>query len=77
MLAGDMNAQVGRIKSSKKHLDGLFGIPTNQTDNGDQLLQLYANHKLYLISTNFEGKKSQTVNNSNNPAQIDHIVISY
>ena len=54
----------------------------NRMDNGDQLLQLCANHKLYLIGTNFKHKKRQTVAwRSNNPAhpwtQIDHIAISY
>ena len=82
VLAGDMNAQVGRIASSEKRLGGPFGIQTNRTDNGDRLLQLCADHKLYLISTNFKHKKRQTVTwRSNNPAhpwtQIDHIAISY
>ena len=82
VLAGDMNAQVGRIASSEKHLGGPFGIQTNRTDNDDRLLQLCADHKLYLISTNFKHKKRQTVTwRSNNPAhpwtQIYHIAISY
>ena len=82
VLAGDMNAQVGRIASSEKRLGGPFGIQTNRTDNGDRLLQLCADHKLYLISTNFKHKKRQTVTwRSNNPAhpwtQIDRIAISY
>ena len=51
-------------------------------DNGDRLLQLCADHKLYLISTDFKHKNRQTVTwRSNNPArlwtQIDHIAISY
>ena len=77
-----MNAQVGRIASSEKRLGGPFGMQTNRTDNGDRLLQLCADHKLYLISTNFKHKKRQTVTwRSSNPAhpltQIDHIAISY
>ena len=82
VLAGDMNAQVGRIASSEKHLGGSFGIQMNRTDNDDRLLQLCADHKLYLISINFEHKKCQTVTwRSKNPVhpstQIDHIAISY
>ena len=81
VLAGDMNAHVGRIASSEKRLGGPFGIQTKRTDNGDRLLQLCADHKLHLISTNFKHKKRQTVTwRSNNPAhpwtQIDHIAIS-
>ena len=77
-----MNAQVGRIASSRKSLGGPFGIQTNRTDNDDRLLQLCAGHKLYLISTNFKHKKPQNVTwRSSNPAhpwtQIDHIAISY
>ena len=82
VLAGDINAQVGRIASSGKRLGSSFGIQTNRTDNGDRLLQLCTDHKLYLISTNFKHKKRQTVTwRSNKPAhlwtQIDHIPISY
>ena len=82
VLVGDMNTQVGRITSLEKCLDGPFGIQTNRTDNSDQLLQLCADHKLYLITINLKHKKRQTVTwRSNKPAhpwtQIDHIALSY
>ena len=51
-------------------------------DHNDRLLQLYADRKLDLISTNFKHKKRRTVTWCSNKTshtwtQIDHIAISY
>ena len=82
VFSGEVNAQVGRIASSEKHLSGVFGIQTNRTDNGDRLLQLCDDQKLYHISIHFKHKKRRIgiwrSNKSAHPwTQIDHIDISY
>ncbi|KER26777.1 hypothetical protein T265_13940 [Opisthorchis viverrini] len=40
VLAGDMNAQFGRLSSLEPHLGGHFGINARRTGNGERLLQL-------------------------------------
>ncbi|KER23581.1 hypothetical protein T265_14617, partial [Opisthorchis viverrini] len=50
ILAGDLNAQVGRLSSSESHLGGRFGVDARRTDNGDRLLQLCADHELFLAT---------------------------
>jgi hypothetical protein len=52
ILAGDMNAQVGRLSSAELHLGGRFSVDAERTDNGERLLQLCADHNLFLASTN-------------------------
>lgn len=54
IIAGDFNAQLGRLNSSEKRFGGTFGVPANRTDNGDRLLQTCADYKLFVASTNFQ-----------------------
>ncbi|KER31489.1 hypothetical protein T265_02262 [Opisthorchis viverrini] len=61
ILAGDMDAQVGRLNSLESHLGGRFGVNARRTDNADRLLQLCADHELFLASTNFHHKLSHHV----------------
>ena len=82
VICGDFNAQVGRLGPSEKHLGGPYGIHSARTDNGDRLLQLCADRRLYLASTNFNHKRRNCVtwrppSSSQQWSQIDHIVISY
>ncbi|CAH8290604.1 unnamed protein product [Heterobilharzia americana] len=57
VVAGDFNAQVGRLSEAERHLGGTFGIPAERTDNGDRLLQLCSDNRLFLASTNFRHKE--------------------
>ena len=57
VIAGDMNAQVGRLSAAEARLGGCLGLDSIRTDNGERLLQLCANHKLFLSSTNFRNKR--------------------
>ncbi|KER28315.1 hypothetical protein T265_04844 [Opisthorchis viverrini] len=52
ILVGDMNAQVGRLISEEAQLDDPFGVDAERTDNGKRLLQLCADRRLLLASTN-------------------------
>jgi len=81
VLAGDLNAQVGRLGESERQLGGTFGLDTERTDNGERLLQLCADQKLFLSSTAFRHKKRRVATwrppNSEQPwTQIDHVAIS-
>jgi hypothetical protein len=40
VLAGDLNARVGRLASSECHLGGSHGLGGNRNDNGERLLSL-------------------------------------
>ncbi|KER27324.1 hypothetical protein T265_05644 [Opisthorchis viverrini] len=82
ILAGDLNAQVGRLSSLESHLGGRFGVDARRTENGDRLLQLCADHELFLASTNFQHKRSHRVTwrppTTNQPwTQLDHVAISH
>ena len=81
VIAGDMNAQVGKLHSSEACLGGRFGLPAQRTNNGDRLLQLCAYHNLFLSSTAFRHSSLQTATwQPNGPGprtQIDRIAISY
>ena len=82
ILAGDMNAQVGRLSSEEKMLGGLFGVRARRNDNGDRMLQILAEFRLYLSSSAFQHKGRQCLTwrppNSNiSWTQIDHIAVSY
>ncbi|CAH8658247.1 unnamed protein product [Dicrocoelium dendriticum] len=82
VLAGDMNAQVGRLSSSEAQLGGNYGLNSERTDNGERLLQLCAEHQLFLSSTAFRhsGRRSATWRPpvaGQRWTQIDHIAISY
>ncbi|KER28652.1 hypothetical protein T265_04600 [Opisthorchis viverrini] len=60
ILAGDLNAQVGRLSSLESHLGGHFGVDARRTDNGDRLLQLCADHELFLARS---GRYLRTIAN--------------
>ncbi|KER27161.1 hypothetical protein T265_13857, partial [Opisthorchis viverrini] len=82
ILAGDMNAQVGRMGSLESHSGGRFGVDARRTDNGDRLLQLCADHELFLASTTFQYKRSHRLTwrppTANQPwTQLDHVAISH
>ncbi|CAH8518466.1 unnamed protein product [Schistosoma haematobium] len=53
VLAGDLNAQVGRLGTEEGRLGGRWGLVSSRTDNGDRLLQLCTDQNLFLASTNF------------------------
>ena len=53
VLAGDMNARVGRLSPSEAHIGGPFGLDSCRSENGDRLLALCSDHHLFLASTNF------------------------
>ena len=38
IVAGDFNAQVGRLSSSERNIGGRFSLDTRRTDNGERLL---------------------------------------
>ena len=82
VVAGDMNAQVGRLGSNEARLGGRLGLPSERTDNGERLLQLCGDLGLFLCSTNFRNKKRHLATwrspmNGQPATQIDHIAISY
>ena len=81
LLAGDMNAQLGRLDSSESELGGGFGLEAQRTDNGERLLHLCAEHRLFVSSTAFRHKKCQCATwrppSAGQPwSQIDHIAVS-
>ena len=57
VVAGDFNARVGSLNQPERHLGGCFSIPAQRTDNGDRLLQLCSDNRLFLASTNFKHKE--------------------
>ncbi|CAH8573948.1 unnamed protein product [Dicrocoelium dendriticum] len=80
--AGDMNVQVGRLSSSEAQLGGNYGLNSERTDIGERLLQLCAEHQLFVSSTAFRhsGRRSATWHPpvaGQRWTQIDHIAISY
>ena len=82
ILAGDMNARIGRLSSSELHLGGRYGLDNCRSDNGERFLHLCADHNLYIASTNFRhsSRHSATWRSSSSTktwTQIDHIAISY
>ncbi|GAA55558.1 craniofacial development protein 2, partial [Clonorchis sinensis] len=82
ILAGDINAQVGRLSSLESHLGGRFGVDASRTDNGDRHLQLCADHKLFPASTNLQHKRSHRVTcrppTANQPwTELDYVAISH
>ena len=81
VVAGDMNAQVGRLSTDDAQLGGSLSLDSVRTDNGDGLLKLCADHNLFLCSTNFRNKRSRLATwcppTVGQPwTQIDHVVIS-
>ena len=82
MIAGDMNAQVGRLSDSETQLGGCWGLQSKRTDNGERLLQLCAGQRLFLSSTNFRNSRRRLAtwcspSESYPRVQIDHIAISH
>ncbi|CAH8658448.1 unnamed protein product [Schistosoma rodhaini] len=82
VVAGDFNAQVGSLNQTERHLGGCFSIPAQRTDNGDRLLQLCSDNRLFLASTNFKHKERHRLTwrppaSNQRWTQIDHIVISH
>ncbi|MES9976933.1 MAG: reverse transcriptase domain-containing protein [Candidatus Thiodiazotropha sp.] len=82
VLAGDLNARVGRLTTTESHLGGHHGLDSCRTDNGERLLQICSDHKLYLSSVSFRNKKSHKAtwrppSSRQRWTQIDHIAISY
>ena len=82
VVAGDLNAQVGRLSVSETQLGGRHGLDSVRTDNGERLFQLCADRRLFLCSTNFRNSRSRLATwcppTTRRPqTQIDHIAISY
>ncbi|PXX94074.1 hypothetical protein DF185_23100, partial [Marinifilum breve] len=38
IVAGDFNAQIGKLSERERHLSGSYGVVAQRTDNGDRLL---------------------------------------
>ena len=82
MFAGDLNARVGRLCTVESHLGGSHGLDASRNDNGERLLQLCADHRLYLSSVSFRHKRRHLAtwrppNYGQSWTQIDHIAIGY
>ena len=82
ILAGDLNARVGRLCTVESRLGGPHGLDACRNDNGERLLQLCADNRLYLSSLSFRHKKRhlatwRSPNSGHAWTQIDHIAISY
>ncbi|KAG5444718.1 hypothetical protein CSKR_112903 [Clonorchis sinensis] len=81
VAAGDMNAQVGEISATEAQLDGHLGPDTRRTDNGDRLLQMCADNRPFLCSTNFRNSGSRLATccppMNESGIQIGHIAVSY
>ncbi|KER32650.1 hypothetical protein T265_12768, partial [Opisthorchis viverrini] len=81
VVDGGMNAQVGRLSAAETRLGGRLGLDTRRTDNGDRLLQMYANHRLSLCSTNFRNSGNRLTTwcppTNQSRIQADHITVGY
>ena len=82
IVAGDFNAQVGKLSEREGHLGGSYGVMAKRTDNGDRLLQLCSDNRLFLANTNFKHKEKHLLtwrppNSSQRWTQLDHIAISH
>ncbi|CAH8543074.1 unnamed protein product, partial [Schistosoma turkestanicum] len=81
-MAGDFNAQVGRLSENERHLGGCYGVAAQRTDNGDRLLQVCSDNRLFLANTNFRHKEKHLLTwrppkSSQRWTQLDHIAISH
>ena len=81
LVAGDFNAQLDELSTSKLGLGGHLTLGFKRTDNEDRLLHLCSTLGLFLANSNFRYKKIHRVTwRSANPEhpwiQLDHIVIS-
>ena len=82
IVAGDYNAQLGKLATQELDLGGRSALGSQRTDNGDRLLHFCSTHELFLASTNFKHKKIHCTKwKSPNPEhpwiQLDHIAISH
>ncbi|RTG85806.1 uncharacterized protein DC041_0013076 [Schistosoma bovis] len=82
IVAGDFNAQVGKLSDRERHLGGFYSVVAQRTDNGDRLLQLCSDNCLFLANTSFKDKEEHLLtwrppNSSQRWTQIDHIAISH
>ncbi|CAH8439570.1 unnamed protein product [Schistosoma margrebowiei] len=82
IVAGDFNAQIGSLSQTERHLGGYYIIPAQRTDNGDRLLQLCSDSRLFLANTNFKHKERHRLTwrpptPNQRWTQINHIAISH
>jgi hypothetical protein len=54
VLAGDLNARVGRLSLEEAQLGGPHGLDSHRNDNVERLLSVCMDHGLFLASLNFE-----------------------
>ena len=52
ILAGDLNAQVGRLNRDEAILGGTHGFSSRRTDNGERLLHFCSSIGLFIATTN-------------------------
>ena len=57
VVAGDMDVQVGRLGGAEALLSGCLVLTAGRTDRENGLLQLFADQRLFLCSTNFRNKR--------------------
>ncbi|CAH8485715.1 unnamed protein product [Schistosoma margrebowiei] len=82
LVGGDFNAQIGSLNQTERHLGGYFSVPAQRTDNGDRLLQLCSDNRLFLANTNFKHKERHRLTwrpptPNQRWTQIDNIAISH
>ena len=82
VVAGDLNAQVGRLSTDEAQLSGCLGLDSVRMDNGDRHLQQCADNKLFLYSKNVRKIRSRLATwippTAGQPwTQLDHVAISY
>ena len=70
------------MSAVESHLGGRCGLDCLRSDNGERLLSLCSEHRLFLASTNFRHSKRHSATWRSPPpatswSQIDHIAISY
>ena len=81
IVAGDYNAQLGKLTSRELNLGGHFVLGSQRTDNEDRLLHFCSTHGLFLANTNFKHKKIHCATwrspNREHPwIELDHIAMS-
>ncbi|TNN14021.1 Craniofacial development protein, partial [Schistosoma japonicum] len=69
-------------RSDIRRLGGCYGVTAQRTDNGDRLLQLCSDNRLFLANTNFRHKEKHLLTwrppkSSQRWTQLDHIAISH
>lgn len=81
ILLGDFNAQVADPNRCQPNIMGSHGLHLNPNDNGNRLIDICAQHQLFIGGTKFPHKKCHkyTWSPRGRPqvqTQIDHIIIS-